>query len=60
MGFSSFISEVLYFVAVFPHSVRRRELNRVNIKIMLVLFFGFLITNLPCHVMTLQIPARMI
>ena len=35
-----------YFVAIFHHSVWRRELNRGNRRMMLVLFFGFLLLNI--------------
>ena len=40
--YSPFLSYGIYFVTAFPRSMWRRELNRGNRKMMLVLFFGFL------------------
>ena len=53
-GLSSLLSDMIYFVVVFPHSLKNRELNRINRRILLVILFSVLITNLPCHVVTFQ------
>ena len=41
IGSLTFFPTALIFVAVFPHSMRTRELNRGNRRKMLVLFFRF-------------------
>ena len=52
-GISPLISDRISFVAVFPHSVSRRELNRVNRRMLLVVLFGLITTDLSCRIVTL-------
>ena len=52
-GISPLISDGISFVAVFPHSVRRRELNRFKRRMLVVVLFGLITTDLSCHIVTL-------
>ena len=56
---ASLLSGGLLSVAVFSSCyARRRGNNSGNIIILFAVFFGFIITNLPCHVVTLQSAVR--
>ena len=58
---SSLHSDRIYWVAVFTLTLYSRiEIHRGDRIIVLVLFFGGFITNLPCHIVTLQSDLRII